>query len=104
MKDTIKNSIIGAFAIFGLVALISSSNNAPTVIHEGSNTPESHVWEMFSSSEGTSGARAYIYNKQTGEVRKFSKGFPTGKHFIDGEQYGMLFRNYINMQKGTFNK
>ena len=26
MKDTIKNSIIGAFAIFGLVALISSSN------------------------------------------------------------------------------
>jgi len=41
MKDTIKNSIIGAFAIFGLVALISSSNTAPTVIHEGSNTPES---------------------------------------------------------------
>ncbi|MDC6470762.1 hypothetical protein PQZ52_02200 [Flavobacteriales bacterium] len=44
MKDTIKNSIIGAFAIFGFVALISSSNSAPTVIQDG--TPESHVWEL----------------------------------------------------------
>ena len=26
MKDTIKNSIIGAFAIFGFITLISSSN------------------------------------------------------------------------------
>ena len=33
MKDTIKNSIIGAFAIFGMIALISSSKTAPTVIH-----------------------------------------------------------------------
>ena len=44
MKNTIKNSIIGAFAIFGFVALISSSNTTPTVIHEGSNTPESTFW------------------------------------------------------------
>jgi hypothetical protein len=69
MKDTIKNSIIGAFAIFGLVALISSSNTAPTVIHEGSNTPESHVWEM-NRPEGSS--YGYLFNKQTGEVRKYS--------------------------------
>ena len=68
MKDTIKNSIIGAFAIFGLVALISSSNNAPTIIHEGSNTPESHVWEMY---RGTESSYAYTLNKKTGEVRKF---------------------------------
>ena len=69
MKDTIKNSIIGAFAIFGFVALISSSNNAPTVIHEGSNTPESHVWEMVTESN-TNGFRACSINKVTGEVRK----------------------------------
>ena len=66
MKDTIKNSIIGAFAIFGFVALISSSNNAPTVIHEGSNTPESHVWELHLHNS----LAAYIsINKVTGEVR-----------------------------------
>ena len=66
MKDTIKNSIIGAFAIFGFVALISSSNTAPTVIHEDSNTPESHVWELHLHNT----SRAYFsINKVTGEVR-----------------------------------
>ena len=63
MKDTIKNSIIVAFAIFGFVALISCSNNAPTVIHEG--TPESHVWEMVAVGE-----IAFLYNKKTREVRR----------------------------------
>ena len=64
MKDTIKNSIIGAFAIFGFVALISSSNNAPTVIHDG--TPDSHVWEFEIGKQ-----IHYLYNKKTGEVRTF---------------------------------
>ena len=67
MKDTIKNSIIGAFAIFGLVALISSSNNAPTVIQDG--TPESHVWEMVTESSNDK-VRAWSINKVTGEVRR----------------------------------
>ena len=67
MKDTIKNSIIGAFAIFGLVALISSSNTAPTVIHEGSNIPESHVWSLTTNVEGN----AYSINAETGEVRVY---------------------------------
>ena len=34
MEDIIKNPIIGAFAIFGFVALISSSNTAPTVVQK----------------------------------------------------------------------
>jgi len=72
MKDTIKNSIIGLFAIFGLVALISSSNSAPTVIHEGSNTPESHVWE-FRSDE--TGGDAYLFNKVTGETRYLTNAY-----------------------------
>ena len=76
MKDTIKNSIIGAFAIFGLVALISSSNTAPTVIHEGSNTPESHVWEF-----GTDASDCYVFNKKTGEVRALS-GNTTAKNGV----------------------
>lgn len=73
MKDTIKNSIIGLFAIFGFVALISSSNNAPTVIHEGSNTPESHVWGAIAT-EGTgttllTSSYIVLYNKVTGESK-----------------------------------
>jgi len=94
MKDTIKNSIIGAFAIFGMVTMISSSNSAPTVIHEGSNTPESHVWELkFSQIGGGQGGsyskegRAYAINKVTGEVRKYSRNYPD----IKGDD----FRSYI---------
>ena len=69
MKDTIKNSIIGAFAIFGLVTLISSSNNAPTVIHEG--TPESHKYQIIASGDGTG---VYKLNKETGEAWHTSLG------------------------------
>ena len=76
MKDTIKNSIIGAFAIFGLVALISSSNTAPTVIQDG--TPESHVWTMHSTSHNTS-SFVYAINKVTGEVRKYDSKYTYGK-------------------------
>ena len=78
MKDTIKNSIIGLFAIFGLVALISSSNSAPTVIQDG--TPESHVWAMLSGvGTSTVEGRVYLYNKVTGEVRKIARGWPNTK-------------------------
>ena len=67
MKDTIKHSIIGAFAIFGLVALISSSNTAPTVIQEMS---ESHVWSMpFEKVNQNGFGHATMYNRVTGEVR-----------------------------------
>ncbi len=67
MKDTIKNSIIGAFAIFGFVALISSTNTAPTVVHEG--TPESHVWGAISTDGGSSASYIILYNKVTGESK-----------------------------------
>tara|TARA_B100000035_G_C20765818_1_gene450376 strand:+ start:253 stop:543 length:291 start_codon:yes stop_codon:yes gene_type:complete len=94
MKDTIKNSIIGAFAIFGFVALISSSNTAPTVIHEG--TPESHVWEMaFSHGTNTTEGRAYLYNKVTGEVRKYSRTWPK----ISGISGAKIGREFVVMNK-----
>jgi hypothetical protein len=69
MKDTIKNSIIGAFAIFGLVALISSSNNAPTIVQENSN----NIWEMSDEVlvNGNGYKSFFILNKATGEVRKY---------------------------------
>tara|TARA_R100000773_G_C4221084_1_gene119970 strand:+ start:5131 stop:5412 length:282 start_codon:yes stop_codon:yes gene_type:complete len=84
MKDTIKNSIIGAFAIFGLVALISSSNNAPTVIHEG--TPESHVWEVLTFQETAAGEGIVMYNKATGELRR-CKAYPLNSKTRDAHYY-----------------
>ena len=72
MKDTIKNSIVGGLAIFGLVSLISSSVSST---HEGSNTPESHVWDM-KIQNGDNGL-AFSINKVTGEVRKYAKTYPT---------------------------
>ena len=64
MKDTIKNSIIGAFAIFGFVALISSSNTAPTPNGE-------NKFELMVSNTTYS---AYVLNKQTGEVKFYREG------------------------------
>ncbi|MDC3133412.1 hypothetical protein OA958_01085 [Bacteroidota bacterium] len=69
MKETIKNSLIGAFAIFGFVALISSSNTTPTVIHE---MPESHVWSMpFEKVNQNGFGHATMFNRVTGEVRLY---------------------------------
>ena len=64
MKDTIKNSIIGAFAIFGFVALISSSNTAPIPNDE-------YKFELMVSNTTYA---AYVLNKQTGEVKFYNDG------------------------------
>ncbi len=74
MNNTLKNSIVGGLAIFGLVSLISSSVSPSTINEVSYGTPESHVWESNITNEG----RFYIYNKKTGEVRKMAKGYPTG--------------------------
>ena len=73
MKETIKNSLVGVLAIFGFITFFSSSNTAPTIIHEGSNTPESHVWEMHIVQGGEYSGRAFAINKKTGEVRKYNR-------------------------------
>jgi hypothetical protein len=87
MKDTIKNSIIGAFAIFGVVALISSSKTAPTVIHEGSNTPDSHVWEFhMNAGDGVANTMHYAINKKTGEVKKYHGGTTAHWYVIPKEK------------------
>ena len=69
MKDTIKNSIIGAFAIFGFVALISSSNNAPTVAQE-----TKQVFSIHTAGESS----AYKINRETGEVWVYNS---TGRYW-----------------------
>ena len=60
----IKDITISIFAIIGFVTILSSFNNQNQETH---STPESHVWEM-----NTESSAAYMFNKVTGEVRKYA--------------------------------
>jgi len=78
MKN-IKDITISIFAIIGFAFLLSSftTNEVEETEQQVYGTPESHVWEMGFESASTS--RAYLFNKVTGEVRKYSKSFDTKK-------------------------
>ena len=67
MKN-IKDILIGLFAVIGFTAIVTGFTNETS----DPQYPESHVWEM-EVSEADSG-RAYMYNKVTGEVRKYETG------------------------------
>tara|TARA_B110000037_G_scaffold9247_1_gene10121 strand:+ start:87 stop:332 length:246 start_codon:yes stop_codon:yes gene_type:complete len=64
MKN-IKDVIIGVFAVIGFAAIVTGFTNEALQEH---TVPESHVWEMV----GVSSAVSFLYNKQTGEVRKYA--------------------------------
>lgn len=78
MKN-IKDITISIFAVIGFVAIITAFTNQPEQTQP--TVPESHVWEGVST-EGTSnsGGRFYLYNKVTGEVRKFNRTYPSFKY------------------------
>ena len=61
MKDTIKNSIIGAFAIFGFITLTSRANNSSTVLNDQEN-------KFNIVAGGGEGSGVYMLNMQTGET------------------------------------
>ena len=63
MKN-IKNIVIGIFAVVGFAAIVTGFTNEAVQEH---SVPESHVWEMVVVSNAVS----FLYNKQTGEVRKY---------------------------------
>ena len=75
MKN-IKDITISIFAIIGFAFLLSSftPNGAEQQVY---GTPESHVWE-WSKQPDTS--RPFLYNKVTGEVRKYNKYDVTRKN------------------------
>ena len=81
MKDTIKNSIIGAFAIFGFITLISSYTEnkelSSSVVIDNSN------FEMHKLENNT----FMIFNKQNGEVSydKTKDSFMGEDVYISGE-------------------
>jgi hypothetical protein len=79
MKTTIQNTIIGVFTLIGVFTIISGfTENNTTQQTPVYGTPESHVWELVMDGS-TSEGRAYLYNKITGEVRKYSRTYPNIK-------------------------
>ena len=78
MKN-IKQTIIGVFAIIGVLAILTGSTN--TTPQPTYATPESHVWDittinMFDGTEG-----GYLLNKKTGEVRKLENGLGNSNRY-----------------------
>ena len=67
MKSQIKDIVIGIFAIIGFTAIVMGFNNPAEPQQVTYGTPESHVWQM----QDAAGQTAYIYNKETGEVRMY---------------------------------
>lgn len=69
MKN-IKDITISIFAIIGFAFVLSSftTNETEETTQQVYGTPESHVWEL-KRQEGSS--YAYLFNKVTGEVRKY---------------------------------
>jgi len=74
MKTKFKDLLLYSLATIGVVALFISA----TQTQESHGTPESHVWEMHSTSNNT---LSYVYaiNKVTGEVRKYDSKYTFGK-------------------------
>lgn len=71
MKTSIKDIVIGAFAVIGFYVVVTGFNSPQAEPQEQAElqvvslTPESHKWELVRS-EGSS--TAIIYNKETGEI------------------------------------
>lgn len=68
MKTKLKDIILYSLAIVGAVSLfINATTNS-----QQTTSPESHVWEMSNVENDYSAL--FLYNKVTGEVRKYSSG------------------------------
>ena len=75
MKN-IKDIIIGIFAVVGFAAIVTGFTNETS----DPQYPESHVWEgLISQGESSAAGRLYMYNKVTGEVRKYNRIYPSFK-------------------------
>lgn len=67
MKTKFKDFLLYSLACVGVVSLFISATTQPQ--QTTSTVPESHVWEMHSTSNNTY-SFVYAINKVTGEVRK----------------------------------
>ena len=88
MMKNIKDITISIFAVIGFVAIITTFTNQPEQANQTVySTPESHVWQSDISDEG----RFYLYNKVTGEVRKYAQRL----HGKEG------YNHYVEMTRTT---
>lgn len=86
MKSQIKDIVIGIFAVIGFTAIVMGFNNPAEPQQVTYGTPESHVWELVVGHTAAGEGRAYLYNKITGEVRKYSRTYPTFKGVSDRDE------------------
>ena len=89
MKTKFKDFLLYSLACVGAISLFLSAYQPQQTT---STVPESHVWQMVVV-EGVEN-RAYSINKKTGEVRKFSKSFPTKKEAMSGK-----YKSYVVMSE-----
>ncbi len=70
MTIKLKDLVLYSLAFVGVVFLFISATTQPLE----TSTPESHVWEMHTTSNNT---MSYVYaiNKVTGEVRKYDSKY-----------------------------
>ena len=76
MQSKFKDYLLYTLSTIGVVALFISATTLPP---QTSTVPESHVWELVVGAYGNGEGRAYLYNKVTGEVRKYSRIYPEFK-------------------------
>lgn len=68
MKTSIKDIVIGAFAVIGFYVVVTGFNSPVEQQAVMTATPESHVYEIY----GGEGNTGILLNKVTGEVWEVS--------------------------------
>ena len=87
-----KDKVLGVFAGIGIMSLLMSSySNQP----QQYSTPESHVWQLKSTLNESGEGRMYAINVQTGEVRKFSRTYPS----VKGQKWRDVGSDFIIMKE-----
>lgn len=70
MNSKLKDILLYSFAAIGVCSLFIAATKTPQ--QTTSAVPESHIWELkFAETQAMNWAVPYLYNKKTGEVRKY---------------------------------
>ena len=80
--------VFGAFALIGMFSLFIQANQP----NDFMVYPETHVWEMVKGND------VYLYNKVTGEVRRFADS-PSDSHAGDFNKKKAIVTGYITQQE-----
>ena len=80
--------VFSAFALIGMLSLFIQANQP----NDHYAYPETHVWEMVRSND------VYLYNKVTGEVRRFPDN-PSDNHGGDFIKKREVVTGYITQQE-----